>query len=463
MKYLMLTIFVLIVGFSVPLPGSDGWVDLFNGKNLKNWKILNGTAEFRVKDGIIVGSSKMNTPNTFLATKSLFSDFILKYEAKMDNGLNSGVQIRSLSRPDYQDGRVHGYQVELDASKRAWSGGLYDEARRGWLYNLECNPKAKKAYQAEKWNSFRVEAIGNNIRVWLNGYPTADIIDDMTASGFIALQVHSIKEKEMEGKTVQFRNIKIKTENLEDERWSMLEMIPQISYLTNKLTEREKQKGWELLWDGQTTNGWRGARLDHFPEEGWKIENGILTVLKSGGGESESGGDIVTIVKYKNFELEVDFKFTEGANSGIKYFVDTELNKGKGSAIGCEYQILDDDLHPDAQEGKNGNRTLASLYDLIPANAKYYAPNEIYEKRVNKYRWNRAKIVADGKYVAHYLNGIKVVEYKRGTQMWRALVSHSKYVIWPGFGELAEGHILLQDHGDEVSFENIKIKILQDE
>lgn len=462
MKYLMLTIFVLIVGFSAPLPGSDGWVDLFNGKDLKNWKVLNGTAEFRVEDGIVVGISKMNTPNTFLATKSEFSDFILKYEVKLDNGLNSGVQIRSLSRPDYQDGRVHGYQVELDASKRAWSGGVYDEARRGWLYNLECNPKAKKAYQAGKWNCFRVEAMGNNIRVWLNGYPTADIIDDMTTSGFIALQVHSIAEKEMEGKTVQFRNIKIKTENLEDERWPMLEMIPQISYLTNELTEREKQKGWELLWDGQTTNGWRGARLDHFPEEGWKIEDGILTVLKAGGGESESGGDIVTIAKYKNFELEVDFKFTEGANSGIKYFVDTELNKGKGSAIGCEYQILDDALHPDAQMGKNGNRTLASLYDLIPANVKYYAPNEKDEKPVNKYRWNRAKIVADGKYVSHYLNGIKVVEYERGTQMWRALVSHSKYVIWPAFGELAEGHILLQDHGDEVSFKNIKIKILQD-
>ena len=156
--------------------------------------------------------------------------------------------------------------------------------------------------------------------------------------------------------------------------------------------------------------------------------------------------------------MEVDFKLTRGANSGIKYFVDPELNQGEGSAIGCEYQLLDDEHHPDAKAGTNGNRTLASLYDLIPADAKFYAPDE-QSKRVNKYDWNRAKVIVKDQHVEHYLNGIKVVEYDRGTQMWRALVARSKYVIWPNFGELAEGHILLQDHGDEVSFKNIKIKV----
>lgn len=460
MRNLFLLVFIFFSTFTLSLTAGDGWVDLFNGKDLKNWMRLNGNAEFKVENGIIVGISRMNTPNTFLATQQNYDDFILEYEAKMDDGLNSGVQIRSLSTRGYQDGRVHGYQVELDASPRAWSGGVYDEARRGWLYNLECNPAAKLAYQSEKWNFFRVEAIGHHIRVWLNGIPTADVIDDMTASGFIALQVHSIDDQEVEGKTVRFRSLRIKTENLEGESWPILNKIPQMSYLTNQLTEKEKEEGWQLLWDGQTTEGWRGAKLDQFPQKGWKIENGILSVLKGTGTESQGGGDIVTIQKYKNFELEVDFKFTKGANSGIKYFVDTELNKGEGSAIGCEYQILDDDIHPDAKAGKNGNRTLASLYDLIPANAIFYAPNEKYEKRVNKYNWNRARIVAKNKHVEHYLNGIKVVEYERATQMWRALVSHSKYVIWPNFGELEEGHILLQDHGDEVYFKNIKIKVL---
>lgn len=451
---------VLILCFNSSAFGSGDWEDLFSGKDLKNWRIINGTAEFKVADGVIVGISKLNTPNTFLATKQEYGDFILEYEAKMEDGLNSGVQIRSLSMPDYQNGRVHGYQIELDASLRAWTGGIYDEARRGWLYNLECNPKAKSAYLAEAWNKFRIEAIGNHIRVWLNGVPTVDLIDDMTATGFIALQVHGIgSDKEKEGKTVQFRNIRILTKNLDKEKSPITNEIPQISYLTNQLTAREQSEDWQLLWDGKTSAGWRGAKLDHFPGKGWKIENGILSVIKSSGGESAFGGDIVTVDKYKNFELEVDFKFTEGANSGIKYFVDPELNKGEGSAIGCEYQILDDNKHPDAKLGAAGNRTLASLYDLIPANALFYAPNESTPKRVNNYDWNRAKIVVNESHVEHYLNGIKVVEYERGTQMWRALVSRSKYAVWQNFGESAEGQILLQDHGDEVFFKNIKIKV----
>ncbi len=437
----------------------EEWENLFNGKNLKGWKVLNGTAEFKAENGVIIGISKMNTPNTFLATEADYSDFILEYEAKIDPSLNAGVQIRSLSLPEYNNGRVHGYQIELDPSERSWTGGIYDEARRGWLYNLECNPDGKSAFKQDDWNKFRVEAIGRNIRVWLNGVQTADIIDDMTASGFIALQVHSINDEELEGKTVQYKSIRIKTRNVDKEESPASGKIPQISYLNNQLTEREKKEGWKLLWDGKTTEGWRGARLNKFPETGWKIENGILTVEKSGGGESEHGGDIVTVKKYKNFILELDFLFSEGANSGIKYFVDTELNKGSGSAIGCEYQILDDDIHPDATKGVNGNRTLASLYDLIPADATIYSPNEI-PKRVNKYGWNRARIVVKDTHAEHYLNGIKVVEYERSTQLWRALVAYSKYKDWPGFGEAKEGNILLQDHGDKVSFRNIKIKEL---
>jgi hypothetical protein len=203
--------------------------------------------------------------------------------------------------------------------------------------------------------------------------------------------------------------------------------------------------------------------LDEFPKEGWSVKDGILTVEKSGGGESEHGGDIVTTEKFGNFILEVDFKFTEGANSGIKYFVDTDLNKGPGSSIGCEFQILDDALHPDAAMGVNGNRTLASLYDLIAADALLYVPTEQSSKRVNKYGWNRARIYSKDGHVAHYLNGIKVVEYDRTTQMWKALVAYSKYKDWPNFGELPVGNILLQDHGDEVHFKNIKIKELDQE
>ncbi len=444
--------------FASILSADDGWQNLFNGKNLRNWQVLNGDGEFRIEDGVIVAVSRMGIPNTFLSTKKSYGDFILEYDVRIDSGLNSGVQIRSQSLPEYQNGRVHGYQVEMDPTPRAWTGGIYDEARRGWLYNLECNPKAKAAFKPEDWNHFRVEAIGNHIRVWLNGTPSADIVDDMTPKGFIALQSHAIYAESDAGKTVRFRNIRIRTDHLDEVKTPISQEIPQNNYLNNTLTEREKKDGWRLLWDGTTAAGWRGAKLNHFPEQGWKIADGMITVIKSGGGESKGGGDIVTVKTCKNFELEVDFKITEGANSGIKYFVDTELNKGEGSSIGCEYQILDDKLHPDAKLGTAGNRTLASLYDLIPADAHFCAPNESTAKRVNEYGWNRAKIVVNGNHVEHYLNGIKVVEYDRRTQVWRALVARSKYAVWPGFGEAEEGHILLQDHGDEVSFKNIKIR-----
>ncbi|MDP4175246.1 MAG: DUF1080 domain-containing protein [Bacteroidota bacterium] len=459
-----LVVITITILTSLTLSAKDnGWKNLFNGKNLDGWKVLNGNAEFKVNNGIIEGISKINSPNTFLATEKQYDNFILEFEAKIDADLNSGVQIRSNSLPEYKNGVVHGYQVEIDGSKRAWTGGIYDEQRRGWLYNLECNGKAKSAFKNGQWNKFRVEAIGNNIRIWVNGIPTADIIDEMTSKGFIALQVHSIgDDPTKENKTVQFKNMRIKTENLDKAKNSPSNKIPQISYLNNTLTERESKEGWKLLWDGKTTNGWRGAKLDAFPEKGWKIENGILTVLNSGGYESRNGGDIITTKMYKNFELEVDFKITKGANSGIKYFVQPDLNKGEGSAIGCEFQILDDSLHPDAKLGVNGNRTLASLYDLIPANAQYYNPNENTPKRQNPYEWNRAKIVVNGKHVTHYLNGIKVVEYTRGTQMWDAFVAYSKYKIWPNFGNFESGYILLQDHGDEVSFRNIKIKEMSD-
>jgi hypothetical protein len=229
--------------------------------------------------------------------------------------------------------------------------------------------------------------------------------------------------------------------------------IPQINRAANYISPKEKAAGWKLLWDGKTTKGWRGAKLDHFPEKGWKIADGVLTVPASGGGESAHGGDIVTVKKYGNFELKLDFKITKGANSGIKYFVDPKLNKGPGSAIGCEFQILDDEHHPDAKKGVAGNRTLASLYDLITAH------NE-NGKRVNQYGWNKARILVEGKHVEHWLNNVKMVEYERSTQMWRALVAYSKYKDWPAFGEAKEGHILLQDHGDEVHFRGIKIREL---
>ncbi len=427
------------------------WENLFNGRNLRGWEKLNGTAEYKIEDNAIVGISKMNTPNTFLATKKMYSDFILEFEFKVDDGLNSGVQFRSNSLKDYMNGRVHGYQFEIDPSSRAWTGGIYDEARRGWLYPMNYNPEGQKAFKNGEWNKARIEAIGSTIRTWVNGVPCADLLDNTTMSGFIALQVHSIGKAELEGKTVAWRNIRILTQDLGQFKTPEDNKVKQINAIANTISGREAAEGWKLLWDGKTTNGWRGAKLDNFPEKGWSFENGILKVHKSDGGESTNGGDIVTTRPYKNFILKVDFRITEGANSGIKYFVDTNLNKGEGSAIGCEFQILDDKKHPDAKLGVEGNRTLGSLYDLIPA------PKD---KPFRGGFFNTAMVVVKGNHVEHWLNGVKIIEYQRNNQMWEALVDYSKYKDWPNFGNAEEGLILLQDHGDEVWFQNIKIKEL---
>jgi len=217
----------------------------------------------------------------------------------------------------------------------------------------------------------------------------------------------------------------------------------------NTLSAKEKRDGWRLLFDGKSISGWRGAYLDSLPSKGWHVQDGVLIVEASGGAEAAYGGDIVTIEKFSNFDLKVDFKLTKGANSGIKIFVTEQLPRTPGSAKGLEYQLLDDANHPDAKLGINGNRTLASLYDLFPA----------HDKKVNPVgEWNHARIVVRGKHVEHWLNGIKVLEYERGGEEFLAHKRESKFRDLPGFGESAEGHILLQDHGDKVFFRNIKIR-----
>lgn len=228
--------------------------------------------------------------------------------------------------------------------------------------------------------------------------------------------------------------------------------------LLNTLSAEERQAGWRLLWDGHSAAGWRSVHADHFPAHGWVMEQGVLTVLpRSRGGRP--GGDIITRERFSEFELELEFKLTRGANSGVKYFAQPGLapvtgegtRTNRGPTLGLEYQILDDAHHPDARAGRDGNRTLASLYDLLPPSpGKPVRPVG---------HWNSARIVVRGRQVEHWLNGEKVLTYERGGELFRAAVARSKFRDVPGFGEWPDGHILLQDHGSQVSFRNLKIRV----
>lgn len=437
-----------MVQFSWAQKSKDGWQNLFNGKDLSGWKQLNGKAKYEVKDGAIVGTSTMNTPNSFLTTEKDYGDFILELEVMVDDKLNSGIQIRSESTPDYMNGRVHGYQIEIDPSPRGWAAGIYDEARRGWLYPGDLNPLAKTAFKNNQWNKYRIEAIGNTIQTFLNGIPIAHLIDDMTPKGFICLQVHAINKPEQNGTQVKWKNVKIKTDNI---KLSPSASIRIVNTIPNYLSPDEAAQGWKLLYDGKSADQWRAYGGTDFPQKRWSFKDGTISVAKSDG--SETGNDLVTREKFgPGFEFEFQFKLTEGANSGVKYFVNEDLDSKGRSGLGLEYQVLDDAKHPDAKMGVVGNRTLASLYDLIPAEKPGNSVKKIGE-------WNLARLVVhpDGK-VEHFLNGQKVLEYPRGGPIYRALVARSKYKDHKDFGLAEKGNLLLQDHGDNVSFRSLKVK-----
>lgn len=198
-----------------------GWTPLFDGKSLDGWVQRGGKAKYRIEDGVLIGSCVPNTPNSFLCTARDYTNFILEVEFKVDQGLNSGVQIRSqvFEKPAELEwngrtikvpaGRVHGLQAEIDTSARAWSAGLFEEGARGWMNDLKNNEAARKAFKQGGWNQFHIEARGDSVRTWINGVPAADLKDSRVAAGFIGLQVHGVGKRE-QALEVRFRNLRIK-------------------------------------------------------------------------------------------------------------------------------------------------------------------------------------------------------------------------------------------------------------
>ena len=288
-----------VVCFAAPVARAAElpWVSLFDGKSLDGWVQRGGAAKYEVKDGTILGTTVPNTKNSFLCTKKSYGDFVLEVEFKVDPELNSGIQIRGQSSPEYQDGRVHGYQVEIDPDvkrDRMWTGGLYDEGRRGWLQDLKDNDPARKAFKPGEWNKFRIEAIGESIKTSLNGVPAADVIDSMDLDGFIGLQVHQVGKKEQPFH-VAWRNIRLQDHG---------------------------RHAWRALWDGKSIKGFRAAGGG-----AWIVKDGILTGLMRKSprvdrlhmdGPSTRNGLLFTEKTLGDFTARLEYRILAG-NSGL-YF-----------------------------------------------------------------------------------------------------------------------------------------------
>jgi hypothetical protein len=357
--------------FSITMIGSLGLILATDKKpvpllpqadNFTGMKQLGGTARYQVQNGVVTGTSTLGTPNSFMATEKEYGDFELEYEFMIDRRLNSGVQIRSQSRPDYQNGRVHGYQIEIDPSPRGWTGGLYDESRRGWLQNMEGKPEVKTAFKANEWNHVKVRAFGAHLQSWVNGVPATNAYDAQTQKGFVALQVHNIKQPEQNGTQVQWRNLKI-----------------------SDLGEHE----WQPLFDGKSLSGWSTA-----PGAEWKIIDGVLSGTQTAS-ETRSGA-LVSEAEHADFTLRAVFRQSVG-HSAVAFRAMMPPSGEK--AAGLRTIITGDDetggLYNDEQ-----NRALAPTDKKLMQEKKVYRPGE----------WNELWISAHGPRTVIHVNGILTVD-----------------------------------------------------
>jgi hypothetical protein len=383
----------------------EGFVDLYNGRNLSGWTPLGGHCTFEARGNTIVGTTVPGSPSTYLSTeRDDFEDFIFTAELKWVEDGNSGIMFRAM-RKGKEGQTVYGPQCEMEGSfadnRRGWSGGIFAQSDGGWIYPLwlDAHEAAREALKENEWNRVTIQAVGDEFKTWINGIPAARWIDEKGEykKGFFSLQVHSGKKGE-----IHFRNIKVK----------------------------ELQSGLKDLFASGDFSEWTKVNGKPVPGQ-WSIENGVVHRGKRG------GGDIITKDSYKNFDLRFDWKISEGGNSGIKYRTRKKL--------GLEYQILDDEKHRD---GKTPNHRVGSIYDILAADEDKFVnpPGE----------WNRGRIVVEGERVEHWLNGSLVAEIDLGSEDWTRRFESSKYRKHEGFGTW-KGPILLQDHQDKVWYRNVRI------
>ena len=406
------------------------WQPLFNGENLDGWTQRNGTALYKIEDGAIVGYTVAGSPNSFLCTDQTYANFVLELEFRLsDPDLNSGVQIRSHTRDNAPNGRVYGYQVEIDAKPRAWTAGIYEEAARGWLYNLEGQDDAREAYRQGEWNTLYVVAMGNVIRTWLNDVPAAFLVDDQTAEGFIALQVHGIGDRDVDW-NVSFRNLRIK--DYGHDATATHELLgPALD-----TTARPPFKGATALLgaDGDLSN----LRMaDGSADIKWNLDDdGVLEVVPR-------SGSVITAEPHRDFFMHVEYAVPHKPDASFQ----DQGNSGVYIQRRYEIQILD-------SYGKSWEDMTAQdnasiyLYKKPDANASRPAGEwNTYDIVFRAARWNNAGEKTEDARVSLLHNGQLV---HRDV----ALPNKTGAGVAEGPNDLP---ILLQEHGNAVRFRNVWI------
>lgn len=394
----------------------DGFVSLYNGKNLDGWVRLQGAQDFEARGDVIVGTCVRGSKSSYLSTeKSDYRDFVLTAEFFWEVDMNTGMIFRGQSRKGKKPGNefitVFGPQVEMEqeSNDRRWSGGIYEQSAGGWAYPLwlEAHEEVRNAVKYDEWNRITVKAVGKDIKTWVNGLPAAHWKTEKYPEGFISLQVHSGGKGE-----VHFKKIKVK--ELKD----------------------AKEQAWENLFESGDFAKWEKPS-GKLVAEPWTIKEGVVHRggLKPGG--------IVTKKFYKDFELKFEWKISQAGNSGVKY-----RTKETKKNLGLEYQIIDDDK---AKGAKEPSHRAGSIYDILAArDSKSLKPVG---------EWNSGRIVAKGNDLEHWLNGEKVAEIEYGSDDWNERFQMSKYKEHEGFGNWT-GPILLQDHGNQVWFREVYVREL---
>ena len=436
-----------------PLAAAPGpWKTLFDGKSTDAWRGYGRDAfpndVWKVENGELKTIVGAKDPVDII-TKEKYRDFELELEWKIKPGGNSGIIYRVAELPKPSETWHSGPEMQvLDDEKH--HDGLDPKRSAGALYDLVA-PTGKTLNPPGQWNKVRLVVSGSHVEHWLNG---KKIVDADLASpelkaliaaskfkvyprfaqereGHVALQFH--------GDEVAFRNVRIRTLSGPAPAGAS-----DAGAGLNRLTPAEKKEGWRLLFDGQTTSGWRLFKGASFPSNRWAVVDGCLKKTATGAGDSHGAGDIVTVDSFDDFDLRFDWRVAPGGNSGVKYLVDER----RDGPIAHEYQVLDDERHPDGKVGPQ--RQAAAFYDVLP-------PDAAKKKLRPAGEWNQGRIVVRGTHVEHWLNGQKVVQYELGSPQLKAAIAKSKFKDVAGFDAKLKGPILLQDHGDEACYRNIKI------